>query len=266
MRGVAVLACTPIIARVPKASAAADAAQRLRDHLTSVSTLRAAARADPAIQARRLALRPWQAQRLERTYPDLLASPRYGPAATFFLSDLYGAKDVTARDEGVARILPMLVRVMPAAALDTIARAVELDALSEKLDLALVDELRRRDPSGASAITDAAYADAYRAAGARADRERQIALTGGIGVALDRLARKPLLGGALRVMERPARNAGLGALHDFLARGLKAFRHMRGGETFLRVIDTRERLINDRLYAGVSAPFALRPSDIGQRA
>lgn len=244
----------------------ADAAQRLRNHLATVRTLRAGARADSATQARRLALRAFQAQRLERTYPDLLASPRYNPAATFFLSDLYGAKDVTARDEGVARILPMLVRIMPAAALDTIAHALELDALSEQLDLALVEELRRRDPSGAAGITDAAYAAAYRAASTRADRERQIALTGEIGTTLDRLARKPLLGGALRVMEAPARNAGLGALHDFLARGLKAFRHMRGAEEFLRIIDRRERLINDRILSGVSEPFMVRPEDLGQRA
>jgi hypothetical protein len=244
----------------------ADAAQRLRDHLTDVRALRAGARADPEVQARRLALRAFQAQRLERTYPDLLASPRYAPAASFFLSDLYGAKDVTARDEGVARILPMLVRVMPAAALDTIAHAVELDALSERLDLAVVEELRRRDPSGTATITGAAYAAAYRAAGTRADRERQIALTVEIGVALDRLARKPLLGGALRVMEAPARNAGLGALHDFLARGLKAFRHMRGAEEFLRIVEARERLIDDRMHAGVSEPLDLRPSDLDQTA
>jgi hypothetical protein len=250
---------------VSKAADSADAAQRLRDHLAAVRALRAGARTDPAVEERRLALRAFQAQRLERTYPDLLASPRYGPAAAFFLSDLYGAKDVTARDEGVARILPMLVRVMPAAALDTIARAVELDALSERLDLALVDELRRRDPAG-RAIGDAAYAAAYRAAGTRADRERQIALTGEIGAALDRLAHKPLLGGALRMMEVPARQAGLGALHDFLARGLKAFRHMRGAEEFLRIIDRRERLINERIFGGSGELFMLRPSDLGQKA
>jgi hypothetical protein len=250
---------------VSKATDSADAGARLRAHLAAVRALRTGARADPATQERRLALRAFQAQRLERTYPDLLASPRYGPAAAFFLSDLYGTKDVAARDDGVARILPMLVRVMPAAALDTIARAMELDALSEQLDLALVDELRRRDPAG-RAISDAAYTSAYRAAGTRADRDRQIALTGAIGAALDRLAHKPLLGGALRVMEAPARQAGLGALHDFLARGLKAFRHMRGAEEFLRIIERRERLINERIYDGSPEPFMLRPSDLGQKA
>ncbi len=251
---------------MPKAPRPPDAAQRLREQLHGVRTLRAAARANPAIDASRLAVRTWQARRLERTYPDLLASPRYGPAAAFFLSDLYGPKDFTARDDGIARILPTLARVLPEAALDTIALAVELDALSETLDLAVVDELRRRDPSGAAGVTDTAYADAYRAAGKRADRERQIALTGKIGAALDRLARKPLLAGALRMMDGPARNAGLGALHDFLVRGLLAFRHMHGAGEFLCIVDARERLINDRLYASAPDPFTLRPSDIGQTA
>jgi len=251
---------------VSKAADSAAAAQRLRDHLAAVRALRARARADPSVEARRRALRAFQAARLERTYPDLLASPRYGPAAAFFLSDLYGTKDVTARDEGVARILPMFMRILPAAALEAIARAVELDALSERLDLALVDELRRRDPGG-PAITEAAYAAAYRAAGTQAERERQIALTCEIGAALDRLAHRPLLGGVLRVMEAPARQAGLGALHDFLARGLQAFRHMRGAEEFLRVIGRRERLLNERIYGGGAEPlFPLRPSDLDQTA
>jgi hypothetical protein len=243
---------------------APDAAARLLDHLAAVRELRAAARADLALDAARRDLRSWQAGRLERTYPDLLASPRYGPAAAFFLSDLYGPKDVSARDEGVARILPTLARVLPEAALDAMARAVELDALTERLDLAVAAELRRRQ--GEAPITDAAYADAYRAATSRAERERQIGLMGAIGATLDRLAHKPLLAGAIGMMEAPARRAGLGALHDFLARGLRAFRHMRGAEAFLRTIDARERLINERIFAAALEPFVLRPSDLGQTA
>ena len=41
---------------------------------------------------------------------------------------------------------------------------------------------------------------------------------------------------------------------------------MRGAEEFLRIVDRRERLINDRIFGGVSEPFMLRPEDLGQRA
>jgi len=212
----------------PGASDSATPAQRVREGIARVRALRDAARADPVLAQDRLLVRAWQADRLARTYPDLLSSPRYGPAAEFFLSDLYGPKDFSARDEEVARIIPTMARMLPGSALETIALAVELDALAEGLDQQVAVALRRLQPGArALEISEASYAKAYRAASSTAERERQIWLTGRIGTALDRLARKPLISGALRLMEGPAHAAGLGALHDFLARGFAAFRDLR---------------------------------------
>jgi hypothetical protein len=238
------------------ASGSAPSAPRLRADVAHVRALRDAARGDPVLGQDRLLVRAWQADRLARTYPDLLASPRYGAAAAFFLSDLYGPKDFSARDEALGRIIPTMTRILPAAAIDTIGLAVELDALSEALDQRVAAQLRRRQP-GAHALElgEAAYAEAYRAAGSMAERERQIWLVGQIGAALDKLARKPLIAGALRVMETPARAAGLGALHEFLARGFAAFKAMRGADEFLTIIGTRESRINARLFAGDPRPF-----------
>ena len=233
-----------------------DAADRLRRELASVRGLRGAARAEAPVADDRATLRAWQAARFARTYADLLTAPRYAAAASFFLSDLYGPADPAARDEAVARSLPTMVRVLPAPALDTIARAVELDALSERLDLAMVLALRRRQPTGELAISEPSYAEAYRAAAERTERERQIDLVNQIGVALDRLARTPMLAGALAIMEAPARAAGVAALHDFLVRGFRAFRQMRGAADFLATVEARERRINERLYAGDPQPFA----------
>jgi hypothetical protein len=238
----------------------AEATRKLREHLAAVRRLRESTRADPSLERDRLAVRAWQTDRLARTYADLLANPRYAPAATFFLSDLYGTKDVTARDEGIARILPTMTRMLPAAALETIALALELDALSESLDQAMARTIRRGQPRGELAVTEASYAEAYRSTDRR-ERERQIALVGRIGAALDRLARKPLLAGALTIMEGPARAAGLAALHDFLVRGFHAFRHMRGADEFLATVAARETQINDRLHANApAAAEAVQPA------
>jgi len=240
----------------PGASDSATPAQRLREGIARVRALRDAARADPVLAQDRLLVRAWQADRLARTYPDLLSSPRYGPAAEFFLSDLYGPKDFSARDEEVARIIPTMARMLPGSALETIALAVELDALAEGLDQQVAVALRRLQPGArALEISEASYAKAYRAASSTAERERQIWLTGRIGTALDRLARKPLIAGALRLMEGPAHAAGLGALHDFLARGFAAFRDMRGADEFLAVIGARETRINARLFAADPRAF-----------
>src|SRR5208283_5368007 len=62
-----------------------DVVARLTRQLDRVAALREAAVDDPKLDAARLRLRAWQAVRLARTHADLLANPRMGLAATFFL-------------------------------------------------------------------------------------------------------------------------------------------------------------------------------------
>ncbi|MCU0812539.1 MAG: hypothetical protein MUE59_16210 [Thiobacillaceae bacterium] len=232
-----------------------QSADALRRHLKTAKHLRLQANTEPAAARDRLRLREWQAGRLARTHADLLASPRFGEAAQFFLSDLYGPKDFSSRDEEVERILPLLIKMLPASALRTVALAVELDALSEELDSAMIAELSRAGLI--DCIDEDAYAAAYRAVGCQAERERQILLIRETGEALDRLARKPLLSGMLKLMRGPAHLAGLGELHEFLERGFNAFRGMGSASEFLDAIDSKEQKLLARLFAGVASPFLI---------
>jgi hypothetical protein len=226
-----------------------SAAGQLRLHLSQVSTLRREALVDPSRTAVREALRRWQAQRLAVTYPDLLASPRFGQAARFFLDDLYGPKTFSRRDAEVARIVPALTRMLPGPALEVIARALELDALSETLDAEMTRLL------GTAPIDAPRYASAYLRAGSRIQRERQIELIGEVGAGLNNLVRTPLLGASLGIMRGPAVIAGLVELHDFLQRGFDAFRKMGDATEFLQIIAARESALLHRLYAGEADPF-----------
>ncbi len=228
-------------------------ASALRNHLQTAKTLRRQAAQTAQAAYHRLLLREWQARRLTRTYGDLLESERYGLAARFFLSDLYGPKDFSSRDDEVERILPLLQSLLPASALRTIALAVEVDALSEVLDAAMVVELER---SGAiECIDEAAYAAAYRRVGDVDDRQHQIDLIRATGDALERLAGKPLLTTLLRLMRTPAQLAGLADLHTFLENGFAAFVHMGRAGDFLDCVEQRERALLTRLFAGVADPF-----------
>jgi len=188
-----------------------------------------------------------------RTHRDLLESRRYGPAATFFLADLYGPKDFSERDEEVARILPMLVATLPAAAIRALALAVELDALSEELDAAMVAELRRT--AAIATLGEESYARAFRRCARQAERQRQVTLVREVGDTLDSLARKPLVWTAVRLMRAPARLAGLAELHEFLETGFRAFRHIVQSSEFLTLITARESALFDRLFAGTPDPF-----------
>ena len=229
-------------------------ANELRQHLHAAKLLRRLANDAPDAARKRLLLREWQAARLSRSYPDLLASERFGKAAHFFLTDLYGPKDFSSRDEEVERIMPLMLSILPLSALQTLSLAIEVDALTEALDAAMVVELEK---AGAIDAIDAeAYASAYRAVGRQLDRERQIDLIQSTGEALDRLAKKPLLTTLLRLMRAPAHLAGLGDLHEFLESGFDAFRHMGDAHEFLDIIETRERRVLENLFSGAAQPFA----------
>lgn len=220
---------------------------RLRAHFEAARTHRANA-ANSGLADDRLAVRRWQQARLASTHADLLASERYGPAASFFLTELYSSEDLSQRDLDIDRVIGILVKFLPDKALVTLATALEMDALSEALDASLGEHLRLQSPGKAVLrITAASYARAYRAMGQYDQRERQILLTQQIGSALDKLARMPLLMTMLRIMRGPAKAGGVGGLHEFLERGYAAFAHMQDGSDFISIIVERERSEHLRL-------------------
>jgi hypothetical protein len=210
--------------------------------------LRMAAMADPSSRRRRLVLREWQVARLARTHADLLASERYGQAATFFLSDLYSAKDCGERDAELERILPLMTSMLPVSGLRALLLAIEVDALSERFDRAMVGVLGAQ--LDGPDMDEAAYANAYRKVGDRPGREMQIRLINDTGEALDAFAQKPFVRMALKMMHGPAKMAGLGELQAFLERGFDAFRTMRDAGEFLELIVSREREFSAALFSG----------------
>jgi hypothetical protein len=228
---------------------AIDAPASLKRHLEQLRRLRGQ-EAKAGSPARLREVKSWQAARLARTYADLAADPRYGPATAFFLDDLYGEKDFSSRDEALLRIYPVLVRTLPDSAVESAALAIEVDALSEDLDRRLAARL------GPGPLDEAAYARAYRESGTREERMRQIDLIDGVGRQLDRLVVKPLVYATLKLMRRPARLAGMQDLQSFLERGFQAFRHMGGAGHFLETIGSRERAILNRLFSGHPSPFS----------
>ncbi len=229
-------------------NAVTDAPESLRRHLVRLREMRGREAGHPP--ARLAELKAWQAARLARTYADLAADPRYAKATAFFLGDLYGAKDFSGRDEAMLRIYPVMVRTLPMGAVETAALAIEVDALSEDLDRRVAAAL------DAGPIDESTYAQAYRKAGTRAERARQIELIDEVGRRLDMLVVKPLVYATLKLMRQPARLAGLQDLQTFLERGFEAFRHMGGAEEFLATIGGRETQILSRLFSGHPSPFS----------
>jgi hypothetical protein len=203
----------------------------------------------PASRTRLAELQRWQSQRLLRSHADLRASPRYNAAVEFFFNELYGGSDPRARDRDLQRVHRVMERLLPTEALRALMLAIELEILSQELDAAVVKGL----PDGP--ITVESYAEGYRSAGRRRDRERQIELLGTIGSFLDGVVKKPVIRTLVHFARRPAHAAGFGAMQEFLERGLDAFEAMHGADEFLSILRDREWRAMVRVFEGTADPF-----------
>lgn len=208
------------------------------------------------LDPRLLLLRDFQVRRLTRTYHDLLTNPRYQPAGTFFINDIYGARNFSQRDYDLRRLHETLRRWVPDTMIRPFTLAIELHELTEQLDRhllrVLVNELGMTDT-----LTVAIYAEAYRRCNNYAVRVRQIEMIGEIGNRVESLVNIPFSGNALKLARAPATRAGWGDLMSFLERGYAAFKHMRGAKYFLTTIRKRELGILKRIYASDPDPFHL---------
>ncbi len=217
--------------------------QRLRDELDSNQALARVCRA----------LGTWQRERLSRTHRDLLASDRYQPAARFFLDEVYAAKDLAERDRDVARVLPIMTRVLPGPAVAALATAVEIDALTRELDAASARVLLAE---GVDSISPQSYVEAYRQCDNHGARKYQIELVSRLGRELEEIVTNRLICTALRMARRPARAAGLGDLQDFFERGFSAMQHMGEPRAFVETIVRRETEVLERIFSRHPDPFA----------
>ncbi len=199
-------------------------------------------------------LEKWQAERLAMTYSDLHADDRFRPAVEFFLSDIYGARDFSRRDDDVRRVFPLMSRVLSAEAIGSITLAMDLHAMSQELDEAMVAVLR--EELGVTVTGDLApaqYAEAYRRVGRVEDRRRQIELVCELGEVLDEVVPNPMLYTAVKLAHGPAHLMGFGELQDFVERGFVSFRHMKGATRFLDAIYQREMAIHRHILDGAAS-------------
>ena len=226
-----------------------DAAQTIRDSIADVTALRLHRTGDPALGAAVGTVKTLQARRFRGTYADLMGSPSFGPAARFFLEELYSDTDYTDRDLQFGRIAGTLQTMFPQPAVTTAVALAVLHAQTEGLD----QDMGRAWLVHADAASGATrYIAAWRTVGQRHARQEQLQRVLAMGADLARLTRTPGLRMMLRMMRGPAHAAGMGALQKFLEAGFDTFGQLarqRGGvEQFLTTIEARERALMDELF------------------
>jgi hypothetical protein len=229
-------------------------AQRILEYLRDVDAERQGQARDPALGQRVRAVKAYQHRRFESSYADLLRDPGTRDAALFFLSDLYGTQDFSARDAQFGRVVPSMDRLFPDEIVRTVLELAELHALSETLDRRMAQAL------ASPALDPGGYVAAWCHVGEPTLRERQIRLMSGVGSALVGYTRNRWLRHTLRLMRPAARAAGLGSLHHFLERGFDTFAGLREPRRFLDTLATRERELAALLFSRPEPPPAVLPS------
>lgn len=199
-------------------------------------------------------VRRWQAARLRRSFDHFLDDPARRPAAEFFLGDVYGDHDFTRRDADIARVLPMMRRLLPKTLLQTVADAIELGVLTQELDLEMAQVLEDLAPRRRK-LDAALYAEAYREVARPARRRRQVALIGQVGRGFGSALKMRGVASLLAFSRGPAKLAGLTELQAFLERGYAAFETLGDVEAFIAEIERDEAAVSRRLFANDSDPF-----------
>lgn len=191
------------------------------------------------------ALRVYQARRLATTHADFEADPEFGPAARFFLTDIYAARDFSRRDAELEALYDFVRPVMPAEAIESMANAVALNNLTRELDRHMVQRL---EALGATdSFSDELYAAAYRQ-GSYDARITQIDLVVTLLRQVAGLRHVPFIGTALHATRGAAQRMGWATLHSFLVRGYDAWNGVPHPEHFINAVESRERALNDHLF------------------
>jgi len=220
-----------------------EASEEVLQLLNRVQTERKRRSQNPEFADRVDAVKRFQHERFQSTYRDLLTAKDTSAATRFFLDELYGPKDFSARDFQFARVVPIMAKLMPRELMDMVLTLARLHALSEELDTEMGMALK------SAHINHEIYREAWREVGQVSARHQQIIWMVRIGSDLKGHTQSRGLRTSLRLMRGPAVAAGLGTLQSFLETGLDAFTQLRDSPGFLATIAAREEILASEYFA-----------------
>ncbi len=223
-----------------------SAARELREYTDRSNAIHQEYLEDPELLERYERFVAWQLDYMLPFYEDLRASEDYAVAVNFVVSDLTGI-GVNQRDHDLARVVPIMCKMLPDKALRTVATAMQLNARVLDINLSICRELFKEISVDAD-ISETEYCSACRRASRLDECLELVYLTGEVGHNLDLVIRIPMIGLTLKVMRTPARLAGFGALQRFLEKGYRTFVALEDVDQFLDDMTLRMTDVFTRIF------------------
>ena len=226
-----------------------DYTKQIVRHLHGLNTMQEIAEKAEIMSTIR-AVQSWQCKRLLVTHQHMYQQKRFKPAVEFFINELYGPYDFSQRDKDIARIVPKMSKFLPDKALQSLASALHLNTLSFELDFDLARKLVNTE------INRDTYASAYVSCDNIANRQQQIDYIRTLGHDLADVVKMKGISSLLFISRKPAKMAGVLALHEFLETGYKAFKKLGNVEDFiLPVIDKEQQLLRQLADPNIPNPL-----------
>lgn len=219
----------------------------LRNNLTEAKNHRLLAIQVPELFFVKYKIKEFQIAKLKITHHDFLTSPATKDATKFFLNELYNTKDLTERDKQAEKLIPFILKMFPTQTLEIIAKAFILDALTERLDTKMAQDIIK-DVMTKRNMSEDEYKQYYLKTSSQQDREQQISLVQDIGLELCKVVKIPLISQVLKAMRLPAKMAKLTEIHNFLEGGFNTFKNTHQPENFVKSIYQREIKILKEYY------------------
>jgi hypothetical protein len=217
-----------------------DSTKQIIRHLHGISTMQEIADKAGLIPTIR-AVQAWQCKRLLVSHQHMYQQKRFQPAVEFFINELYGPNDFSQRDQDIARIVPKMSKFLPEKALQSLASALHLNTLSFELDFGLANKLVDTE------INRESYAKAYVSCDNLNVRQQQIDYIRTLGNDLAEVVKMKGISSLLFISRKPAKMAGVLALHEFLEKGFKAFKNIGNVEDFIIPVVNKEHQIMQQL-------------------
>ncbi len=223
-----------------------SAADELKLYTERSNELHAEYSGDPLLQQSYPAFIEWQLNYMLQYFGDMQRTPDQAAAVAFIVSDLAGV-EIDQRDRDFARVLPLMIRMLPDSALAGAAVAMRLNAKVLEINMAISRQLADSNTSNTN-ITEQDYAQACRHAASYDECMDLVKITTQLGRQLEEVVRIPMIGFMLKAMRHPSRIAGFGALQEFLETGYTRFAALNDVDSFLREIENHMEHIFTRVY------------------
>jgi hypothetical protein len=217
-----------------------DPTKHIIRHLHGISTMQEIAE-NAGLMSTIRAVQAWQCKRLLASHQQMYQQKHFKSGVEFFINELYGPNDFSQRDQDIARIVPKMSKFLPEKALQSLASALHLNTLSFELDFDLAKKLVDTE------INRDTYAKAYTSCDNLVNRQQQIDYIRILGSDLADVVKMRGIASLLFISRKPAKMAGVLALHEFLEKGFTSFKNLGNVEDFIMPIVNKERQIMQQL-------------------